>query len=251
MEPTNYIYLVKEREFIKTNENIYKIGRSKQENTKRFLQYPKGSELILQETCIDCIKTEKMIINEFKKHFIHRKDIGNEYFEGECLKMRKIVWGYLLDESKQVENDNYNESLENIQSPRKEIFEDIIDNLTENKLKKNVDIYVNYYIKNFDKELEIIINEKELLNNKKKEFQNSIDIILKEHEEVRKQIEESIKENEEIVKQIENSKKESERSKKENEEIMQKINNFLRIKELEKEINHIKNKKIDYKNLNK
>lgn len=236
MEPTNYIYLVKEREFIKTNENIYKIGRSKQENTKRFLQYPKGSELILQETCIDCIKIEKIIINEFKNHFIHRKDIGNEYFEGDYLKMRKIVWGYLLDESNQVENDDCNESLENIESPRKEIFKDIMDNLIENKLKKNVDIYVNYYIKNFDKELEIIINEKELLNIKKKEFQNSIDIILKEHEEVRKQIEESIKENEEIVKQIENSKKE-------NEEIMQKINNFLRIKELEKEINHIKNKK--------
>jgi predicted membrane chloride channel (bestrophin family) len=67
---------------------------------------------------------------------------------------------------------------------------------------------------------------------------------LKEHEEVRKQIEESIKENEEIVKQIE-------KSKKENEEIMQKMNNFLRIKELEKEINHIKNKKIDYKKSNK
>jgi len=244
MEPTNYIYLVKEREFIKTNENIYKIGRSKQENTKRFLQYPKGSELILQEVCIDCIKTEKMIINEFKKHFIHRKDIGNEYFEGDYLKMRKIVWGYILDESNQVENDNCNESLENIQSAQNEIFEDIIDNLTENKLKKNVDIYVNYYIKNFDKELEIIMNEKEVLNIKKKEFQNNIDIILKEHEEVRKQIEESIKENEEIVKQIE-------KSKKENEEIMQKMNNFLRIKELEKEINHIKNKKINYKNQNK
>jgi hypothetical protein len=242
MESTNYIYLVKEREFIKTNENIYKIGRSKQENTKRFLQYPKGSELILQEVCIDCIKTEKMIINEFKKHFIHRKDIGNEYFEGDYLKMRKIVWGYILDESNQVENDNCNESLENIQSPQNEIFEEIIDNLTENKLKKNIDIYVNYYIKNFDKELEIIINEKELLNIKKKEFQNNIDIILKEHEEVRKQIEESIKENEEIVKQIE-------KSKKENEEIVEKINNFLRIKELEKEINHIKNKKIDYKKL--
>ena len=251
MEPTNYIYLVKEREFIKTNENIYKIGRSKQENTKRFLQYPKGSELILQETCIDCIKTEKMIINEFKNHFIHRKDIGYEYFEGDYLKMRKIVWGYLLDESNQVENKNCNESLENIQSPRKEIFEDIIDNLTENKLKKNVDIYVNYYIKNFDKELEIIINEKELLNIKKKEFQNSIDIILKEHEEVRKQIEESIKENEEIVKQLEESKKQLEESKKENEEFVEKINNFLRIKELEKEINHIKNKKIDYKKSNK
>ena len=36
-----YIYLLHEREFIKTNENIYKIGKSKQENTKRISSYPK------------------------------------------------------------------------------------------------------------------------------------------------------------------------------------------------------------------
>lgn len=33
---TQYIYLLQEREFIKTNENIYKIGKTKQENCKRF-----------------------------------------------------------------------------------------------------------------------------------------------------------------------------------------------------------------------
>ena len=33
---TGYIYLLIEREFIKTNENIYKIGYTKQPNGKRF-----------------------------------------------------------------------------------------------------------------------------------------------------------------------------------------------------------------------
>jgi len=65
MESNNYIYLLKEREFIKTNEHIYKIGRSKQENTKRFLQYPKGSQLIIQSICKDCIKFEYELINIF------------------------------------------------------------------------------------------------------------------------------------------------------------------------------------------
>jgi len=31
---TEYIYLLQTREFIKTNENIYKIGKTKQENLK-------------------------------------------------------------------------------------------------------------------------------------------------------------------------------------------------------------------------
>jgi len=30
-----YIYLLQEREFIKTKENIYKLGKTKQENLKR------------------------------------------------------------------------------------------------------------------------------------------------------------------------------------------------------------------------
>jgi len=112
MEPTNYIYLVKEREFIKTNENIYKIGRSKQENTKRFLQYPKGSELIIQARCIDCIKTEKIIIDLFKKKFIHRRDIGNEYFEGNNIIMQIIIHDLLLNDLNHV-NKKENISIEN------------------------------------------------------------------------------------------------------------------------------------------
>ena len=43
---TQYIYLLQEREFIKTKEPIYKIGKTKQVNNKRFGQYPKGSVLL-------------------------------------------------------------------------------------------------------------------------------------------------------------------------------------------------------------
>ena len=35
----NYVYLIQEREFIKTNEKIYKLGKSKQEHNKRANQY--------------------------------------------------------------------------------------------------------------------------------------------------------------------------------------------------------------------
>jgi hypothetical protein len=32
--------------------------------------------------CEDCIDSEKELIKLFKLNFIHRNDIGNEYFEG-------------------------------------------------------------------------------------------------------------------------------------------------------------------------
>ena len=80
---TNYIYLLQEREFIKTNEYIYKIGRTKKENTHRFNQYPKGSILLFQMICNNCENIERQIIEQFKIKFNHRKDTGNEYFEGD------------------------------------------------------------------------------------------------------------------------------------------------------------------------
>ena len=58
----SYIYLILEREFIKTNENIYKIGRSNQNNDKRIKQYPNNSKLILQTICSDCHFSENKII---------------------------------------------------------------------------------------------------------------------------------------------------------------------------------------------
>lgn len=80
---TNYVYIIKEREFLKTNENIYKLGRTAQNGLKRFNSYPKGSELIILRKCVDCKKYERELILLFKNKFILRKDIGREYFEAE------------------------------------------------------------------------------------------------------------------------------------------------------------------------
>ena len=82
-----YIYLLKEREFIKTNEDIYKIGKTKQENLKRFNSYPKGSILIFQIVCSNCSDIENKLIKLFRAKYIKRKDIGNEYFEGDYITM--------------------------------------------------------------------------------------------------------------------------------------------------------------------
>lgn len=78
-------YLLQEREFIGTK--IYKQGKSTQENTKRPGQYPKGTKLHLYFDTPDCDLVEKEILNLFGEKYKHRKDIGDEYFEGDLEEM--------------------------------------------------------------------------------------------------------------------------------------------------------------------
>lgn len=86
-----YIYMVKTREFVRTAENIFKIGKTEQQNFERFKAYPKGSILLFQSICDNCHECEKIIIKKFKEEFIHRIEFGNEYFEGDCNKMISIL----------------------------------------------------------------------------------------------------------------------------------------------------------------
>lgn len=77
-----YIYLLQEREFINSKEDIYKVGKTKQINLKRYKQYPKGSALLIQICCKDCDYYEKVILTLFKTKFEQYTNIGYEYFKG-------------------------------------------------------------------------------------------------------------------------------------------------------------------------
>lgn len=79
-------YIIKEREFIKSKENILKIGQTEQPETNRASQYPKGSVLILQRFVNDRLAAEREIIKVFDEKFINRPDIGREYYEGAQMK---------------------------------------------------------------------------------------------------------------------------------------------------------------------
>lgn len=79
----NFVYLLREREFIKTGEKIYKIGKTTQSGLERFKQYPSGSELLLHIVCDDCHELERSIMDVFGKKYKRRLDVGNEYYEGE------------------------------------------------------------------------------------------------------------------------------------------------------------------------
>ena len=75
---TEYIYCLRETEFVISCKNIYKIGKTKQRNFKRFTQYPHGSEIKLVMEVIDCDAIEKKLIHACMEKFELYK--GNEYF---------------------------------------------------------------------------------------------------------------------------------------------------------------------------
>lgn len=86
-----YIYLLQEREFIKTNEPIFKIGKTKQKPLKRMSQYPKMSKIYLILNVDDCTIAEKKLIHIFDQKFIQRKDIGREYYSGNVIDMINLI----------------------------------------------------------------------------------------------------------------------------------------------------------------
>jgi len=181
-----YIYLLTTREFIKSNESIHKIGRTSQENLKRYMQYSKGSRLLFHINCIDSKAVEKKIINIFKIIFIQRKDIGNEYFEGCPDKMIDylifIRQRHCLREPVKyeliIENLLDTQDIEYIK--RKEINEGEIKNIErENKIKQK-EIEKENKIKQKEIEKENKIKQKEIERTKKEELKkinNNIDFI--------------------------------------------------------------------------
>ena len=88
-----YIYLVQEREFIKLDDNTFKIGRTKN-LMQRMSQYPKGSRLLFNICVQDTIRAESELLAIFQKTFEH-VDIGREYFKGDPLHMMEEMFLYL------------------------------------------------------------------------------------------------------------------------------------------------------------
>jgi len=84
------IYLLQEREFVRLNEDVYKIGRSS--NIKnRMNNYPKSSNIELMMGCRDSVAVEKALLEIFRKQFKPMKEYGSEYFQGDKLEMIKII----------------------------------------------------------------------------------------------------------------------------------------------------------------
>ena len=142
---SNSCYIIQEREFIKTGEEIYKIGKTKQEGTKRINQYPKGSEIILLMKVENCDEFENKVKILFNKKYNQRKDIGIEYYKGNKDEMVKDYF--------------------NLKNEKLNIF---IDDLKKNKKEHILDENQTYYypINQLEKFNDILKNSIKFFNEK-------------------------------------------------------------------------------------
>lgn len=84
-----YIYILQEKYFIKTKQNIFKIAYTSKNIIQKYKEHPKNSNLLFccplnSKICKDY---ENIIIKQFSSKFIQKKEIGIEYFEGELNKL--------------------------------------------------------------------------------------------------------------------------------------------------------------------
>ena len=87
--PKSYVYHIREREHIRMEEEVYKLGKTTQEPNSRLAGYPKDSEVVLYMDVLDCHKTEKTLMTEFDERFTSRRDVGREYYEGDLNHMKR------------------------------------------------------------------------------------------------------------------------------------------------------------------
>lgn len=85
-----YIYLIQEREFIRLNENVFKVGRTFCVKT-RLNQYPKGSQLLAYHCVPNQYLYETELLNAMAHNFVKRRDYGHEYFEGDKAKIIAFI----------------------------------------------------------------------------------------------------------------------------------------------------------------
>lgn len=133
-----YIYLIKLREFIRTNEDIYKLGRTSQLNFSRLNSYPKFSVLICQLMCFDSARCERELIKLCKMNYKH-SIYGNEYFEGNpYLIMKDMIYMVnKINDEFMFKNNNLKILFENALTmdgkyDKNETFEECIDKTDDN-----------------------------------------------------------------------------------------------------------------------
>jgi hypothetical protein len=92
-----YVYIIQEREFIKENRPLYKIGRTEQAQHKRSINYPKGSRVLIVMSVSNCKLAEAILKKKFAAKFKQDRTIGIEYFEGDLKEMKREFINVLLN----------------------------------------------------------------------------------------------------------------------------------------------------------
>ena len=87
-----YIYLIREREFVNSKKNIYKIGRTDAFNVRsRLKSYPSDSEVVFFILVENSKEVEARLLKNFDNAFENKSKIGREYYEGNKDQMISLI----------------------------------------------------------------------------------------------------------------------------------------------------------------
>ena len=89
-----YIYVIVEREFVRSGEPVVKVGRTSNV-VRRIAEYPKGSKLLFCMYCDSLLETEAEVLRLLDKAFLRRSDIGRESFEGNFNSILSLVSNFV------------------------------------------------------------------------------------------------------------------------------------------------------------
>lgn len=81
-----YLYMIREREFVRLEEPVYKIGKSLNFE-RRFQSYPKDSQIVACVQVPNHDAEEKALIKVFDECFTQMPDYGREYYKGDEIEM--------------------------------------------------------------------------------------------------------------------------------------------------------------------
>lgn len=116
----HYIYLVREREFIRMHEHIYKLGKTTQIASEQLTYHNKNIEVLLFVKVLDCHQLEPTLMKLFEYNFKQKNDIGSEYFEGNPNDMIKAIIDTILEPRSIIPKRKIIEVAEPIEVPDEE-----------------------------------------------------------------------------------------------------------------------------------
>ena len=109
---SDYIYIVHCEQHKDTN--IYKVGRTAQQEFRRFNGYPKNSELLLYIHVNNSLHVENIILELFKEKYEQILSAGVEYFKGDVKDMINTVVAICLENFGTTEEISVTEELLNV-----------------------------------------------------------------------------------------------------------------------------------------
>jgi hypothetical protein len=163
-----YVYLIKIYETIAND--IYKFGRTKREFIKRFTEYPKEAkpktQLVLWHEDIKSFETD--VLRELRNVFQERKDIGNEYFQGDVEQMKQLIVCHFIPS---IVNNNVNNLLrelckqQQVTNAKVQVVQDMCDMFNYDIIRDDIITYLNTselistHLQNFNEDLQQELQE--------------------------------------------------------------------------------------------